>query len=106
MMDWNLLQQIASIVAGVVATVATMTWFLAGQFNKMRLYTEVMFEKIMNKLEYHERHDDQRFGELRDDIWEIRLRNAAKDGYIRKAKNEEDQSFNNRDNPAGTPKAL
>lgn len=36
-------------------------------------------EAILNKLEYHERHDDHRFDNIRKDIWEIRLRNAGID---------------------------
>lgn len=35
---------------------------------------------VLSKLEYHERHDDRRFGDLSDNIWMLRLRNAAKDG--------------------------
>ena len=35
---------------------------------------------ISQKMEYHERHDDDRFGRIRDDLWEIRVSNAAKQG--------------------------
>jgi len=38
-------------------------------------------EKVLvDKLEYHERHDDERFAGIRNDLWDIRVRNAAKDG--------------------------
>lgn len=40
-------------------------------------------EKILvDKLEYHERHDDVRFLGIRNDLWDIRVRNAAKDGLV------------------------
>lgn len=49
-----------------------------------------MTEKILEKLEYHEKHDDQRFNQITseiqnrstsfmNDIWAIKLRNAAID---------------------------
>lgn len=88
MVDWNLIQQIGSIAGGVISTVAIMTWWLSGQFGKMREYTESVYDKIVSKLEYHERHDDRRFAEIKDDLWEIRLQNAAREARaetIRKA---------------------
>ncbi len=37
-------------------------------------------KNIVSKLEYHERHDDDRFAEIRNAVWDIRVRNAAIDG--------------------------
>jgi len=37
---------------------------------------------IMNKLEYHEKHDDTRFDDLKRDIWEIKLRQASNTSNI------------------------
>lgn len=42
--------------------------------------TEKLQLNILSKLEYHEKHDDQRFASLERNIWEIRVRNAAIDG--------------------------
>lgn len=68
------------------STVAVGAWWLSKQFNNSRNY---LFDKldlvqlaIVNKLEYHERHDDQRFSQMRDDIWQIRLRNASRDESV------------------------
>ena len=33
-------------------------------------------------MEYHERHDDERFAQIRNDISEVRIRNAAKDALM------------------------
>lgn len=42
-----------------------------------------MVEKaIVDKLEYHERHDDDRFGQIRNDLAELRIRNASKDALM------------------------
>jgi len=70
-------------------TVATLAWgasqYFARQFNSIRALIDNKIEKlelnILNKLEYHEKHDDQRFASVNNDIWDIRVRNAARDGH-------------------------
>src|SRR5437762_5805937 len=71
------------IIITIVTTVAGLTWWLSGQFSIIK---SLMFEKIgstekiiLEKLDYHERHDDDRFSQIREDLSEIRIRNAAKD---------------------------
>lgn len=51
--------------------------FVYQQSNKIK-------ESLIEKLEYHERHDDKRFSDIVDDIWELRLRHAAVEGLILK----------------------
>lgn len=77
--DWST----AGIILTVVSASATLTWWLSGQFSSIR---SLVFERLnlverilVDKLEYHERHDDTRFGQIREDLAEIRIRNAAKD---------------------------
>lgn len=77
--DWSTV----GIIVTIVTTVSGLTWWLSGQFNTVR---GLVFEKvssiakeILEKIEYHERHDDERFSQIRDDLAEIRVRNAAKD---------------------------
>lgn len=68
----------------LAATIGT-TWFLAlwvsKQFTNVRNLIYVENSKLRTdlggKLEYHERHDDGRFAEIRNSIWEVRLRMAA-----------------------------
>lgn len=74
----------AGIIFTIVSAVSSLTWWLSGQFSSVR---HLVFERIglvektiMDKLEYHEKHDDTRFGSIRNDLWDIRVRNAAKDG--------------------------
>lgn len=85
MFDWvNPVSNFIMLIFTVVGAVSSLAWWLAVQFNKMRDYFSAQLrackEEIINKLEYHERHDDTRFAAIRSDVMEIRLRNAAIDG--------------------------
>lgn len=85
--DWL---TILIFVAGFAVSIVGGIWYLAEwmnrEFSKNR---GLIFDKIeelkdmfISKLEYHERHDDSRFSEIKDDLWAIKLRNAARDGMI------------------------
>ena len=71
-------------VASLVTAVLVMYMKLEGKFSDVRKNIfeklEKMQETILDKLEYHERHDDQRFNTVNNDIWAIKVRNAALDG--------------------------
>lgn len=67
----------------VITAVWSLAWWLNGHFNNIRKEITLLGKDILSKLEYHERHDDSRFSQLRDDIWDIRVRNAAADGMLR-----------------------
>lgn len=68
----------------VGGTVWALAWWLSGQFSDIRsfVYQQInrVEQAILGKLEYHEKHDDTRFANVRNDIWDIRVRNATKDG--------------------------
>lgn len=72
------------VIATTIATALYLSWWLSKQFSIVRQLVYTSTEKLqqvfLNKLEYHERHDDQRFQEVHNDLWTIRIRNAAKDG--------------------------
>lgn len=87
------MNQIPDVIAVALAvgifvggTVWALAWWLSGQFSEVRalVYQQMSSVKtnILDKLEYHEKHDDARFADLRNDLWDIRVRNAAKDGLI------------------------
>lgn len=74
------------IIFTVVSAVASLTWWLSGQFSSVR---NLVFERLglvekvlLDKIEYHERHDDDRFSAIRNDLADIRLRNATKDALM------------------------
>lgn len=82
-MDQQLFITVAGLFLTIFAAVWSLAWWLSGQFSAIRnlVYStaEKMSERILNKLEYHEKHDDDRFSQIREDLSEIRIRNAAKD---------------------------
>ncbi len=76
----------AGIIVTVISAVSTLTWWLSGQFSTLK---NVVFEKlgltekvILDKIEYHERHDDSRFAQIREELSELRIRNATKDAMM------------------------
>jgi hypothetical protein len=75
---------VVSIVGAIIGSVWTLAWWLSGQFSAVRSLVYDKIEKtsqaIMAQIDYHEKHDDQRFAAITNDLWEIRVRNAAKDG--------------------------
>lgn len=65
----------------VGGTVWGLAWWLSGQFSGVRNLVYELINKteqtIISKLEYHEKHDDSRFDDLKRDIWDIKLRAAS-----------------------------
>ena len=74
---------IATIVLTTAGSIWSLTWWLSNRFTEIKelVYRQsnLTEKSIVAKLEYHEKHDDERFSELAQNIWEIRLRNAAND---------------------------
>lgn len=72
-----------AILATIVGATWSLAWWFSRQFSALRELIHNRVEKleraVLEKIEYHERHDDDRFSQLNNQIWEIRLRNAAKD---------------------------
>lgn len=64
--------------------IGSLVWWLSNQFRDVRNLVYVKFDELSKmlseKIEYHERHDDQRFNSISNDLWAIRIRNAARDG--------------------------
>ncbi len=71
---------------GVMLTIAgsvwSLAWWLNGHFNSIRKEIVSLGKELVQKLEYHERHDDARFHEIHDTITDIRVRNAAYDALL------------------------
>lgn len=78
----NTIIAIVGLFCTIFAAVWSLAWWLNGHFNNIRKDVYALGKEILDKLEYHERHDDQRFSQIRDDIWDIRVRNAAADGIL------------------------
>lgn len=70
----------------VGGTVWALAWWLSGQFSLIRnlVYEQInkVGDSILSKLEYHEKHDDARFASISNDLWDLRVRDAAVRGVI------------------------
>lgn len=70
------------------ATIISAVWghaiWLSTRFSSIQKEIDYKFEKILttltSKMEYHERHDDRRFSQISDSLWEIRLQSAIQSG--------------------------
>lgn len=64
-----------------------LAWWLSGQFSTLRhlVYEQIYKTEaiIIAKLEYHEKHDDTRFDDIKRDIWEVKLRQASNTSNIK-----------------------
>lgn len=87
--DWGLI----GVLMTIIGTVWSLAWWLSNKFTELRglFYTQVdkVSRSILDKLEYHEKHDDQRFSNvdqrfssIKDDLWDIRIRNARVDNKV------------------------
>lgn len=72
----------AGIVVAITGSVWSLAWWLSGHFSAVRKEIIMLGKELIEKLEYHERHDDTRFSQIRDDITDIRVRNAASDALL------------------------
>jgi len=71
------------LVSFFVAAGWISAWWFSKKFNEVHDAIDNKVEKlektILTKLEYHERHDDERFSSVDKAVWEIKVRNAAID---------------------------
>lgn len=82
----TLVQVVVGSIVGTASIVWVSAWWLSKKFSETKesIYKkiDILGDNIIRKLEYHEQHDDERFQEVRNNIWDIRVRNAARDGLI------------------------
>lgn len=82
------MEYIPQIMLGV--TILSAVWghalWLSNRFAGISKEMDIRFERIFGaineKLEYHERHDDKRFNDITNGLWEIRLQNALQTGRV------------------------
>src|SRR5579863_1975200 len=65
--------QVLTIIGSIAAATAILTWFMSEQFRKNR----ATFYRVIS---LHNREDDANFALLEEQIWNIHLRNARRDG--------------------------
>lgn len=73
-------------ILSICFVIATSVWSIAlwinGHFNILRKELSELGKEILDKLQYHERHDDQRFGQIQEALTDIRVRNAANEAML------------------------
>lgn len=78
----------AGITLAIGTSVWSFAWWLSNKLNSIMATLESKIDKvagiILDKLEYHERHDDARFNNLGDSINALRIRNATTDALLLK----------------------
>jgi hypothetical protein len=81
-------------------TIISAVWghaiWLSGRFAGISKAMDERFEKVIlavtTKLEHHEHHDNQRFAEVNNGIWELRLQGALQDRVYKNKKAEDIKS--------------
>jgi hypothetical protein len=67
-------------LVGIGSAFAASMLYLSKQFNSIKSLIYDKHEQlktfVVNKLDYHEKHDDVRFNGIQNDLWELRLSNA------------------------------
>lgn len=53
-------------------------WWLSRKFSGIYEKIQTTLDLMITKLEYHEQHDDQRFSEITNGLWALRVEQAAK----------------------------
>lgn len=78
--------QVTSLFLTIFASVWSLAWWLSSKFSQIQdsIHNQIekLEEKFIEKIEYHEKHDDQRFMAISNDLWEIKMRNAAIKGLF------------------------
>jgi hypothetical protein len=84
--NWDLAFGVLTSLGIILGAVWGHSLWLSKQFNSLKdlIYSKVgaLEDVLLSKLEYHERHDDKRFSDLHNELWEMKLRNAAMQGLI------------------------
>lgn len=70
---------IGIILSLIIAEAGFGAW-ITSRFDRVTKSVDKLREELLSKIEYHERHDDRRFADMGDNIWELRVRLATLDG--------------------------
>lgn len=61
----------------IVGFVWGFAWWLSKKFEAIYAKIQTTLDLMIDKLEYHESHDDKRFAQVTDGLWALRLENAT-----------------------------
>lgn len=83
MSDWlTLIAILSSAFMGSIGGVWGLAWWMQKKFDSTKnlIYTKI--ELVLDKFEEHEELDAKRFQDIRDEVWLMRVRAAARDGIV------------------------
>jgi len=69
--DWSPAVEVIGVVIAILGAQWRLSSWLTKQFESVKVLVYSVEQKVLEKLEYHERHDDRRFGEIHDRMWQI-----------------------------------
>lgn len=79
--EWNTVVSLSIFLGTILGAVWGHSLWLSKQFSSLR---ELIYHKVdqlennfIQKLEYHERHDDSRFNDIHTRIWELKLNQVS-----------------------------
>src|SRR5258706_16128608 len=75
---------IVSLIVAISGSVWSLAWGLNGHFSNIRKDFLSLGKEIIEKLEYQEKHHDERFASLGNDICKLKLLNAVLKGIALK----------------------
>ena len=73
MMDGAITVSLAALVLTLVGGIWTWNLWLNRQFSSVRMLIYEQFDKMLARLESHEKHDNNRFSDVNNHLWELRL---------------------------------
>ena len=92
-MNSNLILGMVGTGMGIGLTIWRFAVWLQTQFTDIKDMVHKRLSelesKVINKIEYHEKHDDHRFAEIHNEIWQLKVLDAARNGAIAPNRREE-----------------
>lgn len=89
-MSWEILAGSTAVLTAIGALLMSV-WGLRGWFSNQFLKIYERMDKletnVLTKLEYHEKHDDERFSQITTQMWEMRLASALNKNETLKKEN-------------------
>lgn len=67
------LAQLLSLIGSLLTAEFALGVWISNKFEKAEQRQAQSHKELISKLEYHEKHDDQRFSQIHDALWRLRF---------------------------------
>ncbi len=97
MSEWSLVLGVLGAGMIILTSMWKFSTWISEQFSSMKDYVNDRISdlenKVIDKIDYHERLDNNRFSNIHNEIWELKVLDATRNGaMLKNAKTKEDQS--------------